>query len=118
MTDDLPARLLAIADDYQSAGCEGPHESTIREAAAALQQKETAVPGLFTQMNLGNEPRVPDVKSDDLLTRMRSASSLGAAIKALDEGADRIELLEGLLREARDFVPVRRVVFGSPITDL
>lgn len=41
MSDDLIARLEVIANDYQSAGCEGPHEATIREAAAALRKAET-----------------------------------------------------------------------------
>jgi len=42
----------------------------------------------------------------DLLTRMRSAATLGAAIDALDEGAAEIERLRALLREAKQQIPI------------
>lgn len=34
---DLPRKLIEIADFYVAGDCEGPHEQTIREAAAAIE---------------------------------------------------------------------------------
>ena len=39
----LVARLRMIADCYQTAGCEGPDEATIREAAAALEAMQADI---------------------------------------------------------------------------
>ena len=42
--------------------------------------------------------------TDDLVLRMRRACSLSASLRLLDEGADEIERLRALLRQARGYI--------------